>query len=496
MKTFLHLLPIANRSKRIVLTLAAVIALVVFGIDVLSPFDAAVSVFYVVVVLLVASTQDRRATLAATFGCVGLTLLGFVMSNLTGYSGDAIAQCLVSVSAIAVTALLGIRNQAATTALRATIDANKSAEQTLERNEAVLHDTQRLSQTGTIVPYESMWWSDETHRIFDCPRGSTPSFETMRSRTHPDDLALVRGAFEQQKGGAALVDVEHRLAMPDGSVKYVRYVARLNEAGPDCNEYVGALIDITASRVAQETLVRSSAEHAHLRGVTLLGELAASIAHEVAQPVSAVIACGGAAVRWLNRPVPELGQAEKSVKNMVRDAKRVNEIIQRIRAVATTRERATTMIELNGIVRESVDLLRREFEQHRVELHYDLEEPAPAVCCDRGQMLQVLINLMMNSVQAMSGENGERRLHITTRRSDEGYAQVSVQDSGIGISEDCAGRMFNAFFTTRADGMGMGLSICRSIIEAHGGRIWAESPEAGGAMLQFVLPVDEGECHE
>ncbi|MGF6809918.1 C4-dicarboxylate-specific signal transduction histidine kinase [Paraburkholderia sp. Clong3] len=228
----------------------------------------------------------------------------------------------------------------------------------------------------------------------------------------------------------------------------------------------------------------------------MLGELAASIAHEVTQPIAAIVTCGGAALRWLNRPAPEINEAVQSVAQMIRDAKRGDEVIQRIRSMARKHERLPATVDLNGIVGESIALVRRDLERHRVELRLDLALPSLTVWCDRVQLQQVLINLIMNSVQAMAEVAGPRTLRIATRSFDERQAQVIVQDSGTGISEEDAGRLFSTFFTTKADGMGMGLSICRSIVEAHGGRICAESPATGGAVLQFVLPIDGGSCHE
>jgi C4-dicarboxylate-specific signal transduction histidine kinase len=201
-------------------------------------------------------------------------------------------------------------------------------------------------------------------------------------------------------------------------------------------------------------------------------------------------------LRWLNRPTPELDEATRSVTQIVRDAKRAGEIIQRIRAMAKKRDSVPAPVALNAIVTESAELMRREFEWHAVEVQWDLDEPSPEACCDRVELQQVLINLLMNSVQAMADVSGPRKLRIATGMFDPGHALVSVQDSGTGISEDNADRMFSTFFTTKSEGMGMGLSICRSIVEAHGGRIWAESPATGGALLQFILPIDDGRCHE
>lgn len=586
--------------------LAAVIALVVFAIDALTPLDIAIAVFYVVVVLLVASTGSRSSTIKAAWGCVVLTLLGFVLSHDNAYSSGAIARCAVSLLAVATTSILALRNQAATTTLqeqvellnlahdaivvhdmddritfwnhgaealygwtaqqaigqplqdmtrtsfpvpyeqvraellrsdrwhgelqrvqpdgsvllissraalwrdatgnpRAVLSTNnditgrRHAEQALERSEAFLRDAQRLSRTGSIavsLPDGEMWWSDEAYRIFDYPRETVPSAEAILARTHADDLALVRGGFEQAAGGAPLVDIEHRLVMPEGGVKYVRYVAHLTKTPSGSMEYVGAFMDITETRHALEALARSNDELAHVTRITMLGELATSIAHEVTQPIAAILACGGAALRWLNRPTPDLNEAQQSIVQMIRDAKRADEVIQRIRAMAKKRDRLPATVDLNAVVGESIELVRRELERHRIELQVDLAEPALTACCDRVQLQQVLINLMMNSVQAMADVAGSRKLTIATRRVGDGQVQVIVQDSGTGISEDNVGCLFNTFFSTKADGIGMGLSICRSIVEAHGGRIWAESPEGGGAVLQFILPVGEGRCHE
>jgi C4-dicarboxylate-specific signal transduction histidine kinase len=451
------------------------------------------------VVLLVSSTGNRPATIATAWGCVILTLFAFLMSHTEQYSGGAIARCVVSLLAIATTSVLSLRNQAATASLHEHIQERMQAEQALERSEAFLLDAQRLSRTASIatsLPEGTMWWSDEAYRIFEYPRDVEPSLEAVLARTHRDDIASVRGVREQALAGAPLIDLEHRLAMPDGRVKYVHFVTHLVRSQTGGTEYVGALMDITETKVAQEALARSTAELAHVTRITMLGELAASIAHEVTQPIAAIVTCGDAALRWLNRPSPELGEAQQSIAQMIRDAKRASDVIQRIRAMAKKRDSLPAMLDLNEIVGESVELVRRELERHRVEVQVELATPALGVSCDRVQLQQVLINLMMNAAQAMADASGPRRLVIATRRFDTTRAQVSVHDSGPGIREDNVNRLFDTFFTTKAEGMGMGLSICRSIVEAHGGRIWAESPEEGGARLQFVLPIEEGTSDE
>jgi PAS domain S-box-containing protein len=380
------------------------------------------------------------------------------------------------------------------------ITVRTQAEQALERSEAFLSDAQRLSRTGSIatrLPGGEMWWSDETYQIFDYSKDVTPSFQLILARSHPEDVGLVRHAYQQSLAGVPLVDIEHRLAMPDGRVKYVHYVAHLAASQSAIPEYVGALMDVTEGRVAQEALDRSTAELAHVTRVTMLGELAASIAHEVTQPLAAIVTCGDAALRWLNRPQTDVKEAGQSITQMIHDARRASEVIRQIRAMAQKRDPSQAVLDLNAIVRESIGLVRRELDAHRVDVDTDYACPPPRVRADRVQLQQVIINLVMNGVQAMSGITGRPRdLRIRTRHFDARHAQVIVEDSGTGISEENAGRLFNAFFTTKPEGMGMGLSICRSIVEAHGGQIWAESQEGKGAVLQFTLPLDEGTCHE
>ncbi|CAN7192797.1 PAS domain S-box protein [Paraburkholderia sp. SIMBA_054] len=380
------------------------------------------------------------------------------------------------------------------------IEERKQAEQALERSEAFLSDAQRLSRTGSIatrLPEGAMWWSDEVYRIFEYSPDYTPGIELVLARTHPDDLALVREAYESALSGAPYIDNEHRLQMPDGRIKYVHYVAHLAVPQSASIEYVGALMDVTERQLAQDALDRSTAELAHVTRVTMLGELAASIAHEVTQPLAAIVTAGDAATRWLNRAKPDLGEVGQSISQMVRDAKRASDVIRQIRSMAQKRDPSQAVLDLNGIVRESIELVRRELDAARVELEACYAEPPPLVCGDRVQLQQVVINLVMNGVQAMAGMTGRaRRMRIATSLVDGHYGQVAIEDSGTGISEENVGRLFNAFFTTKTDGMGMGLSICRSIVEAHGGRIWAESEEGQGATMQFVLPIDKGTCDE
>jgi PAS domain S-box-containing protein len=376
------------------------------------------------------------------------------------------------------------------------IEERKRAEEALERSEAFLADGQRLSHTGSIamkLPDGEMVWSHEAYRIFGYAANVVPSMDLILARTHPDDLALVRQSYRQILAEAPFIDIEHRLLMPDRSVKHVHYVAHLSARQSGRFEYVGALMDVTHAKQTEEALTRSMTELAHVTRVTMLGELTASIAHEVSQPIAAIVTCGHAALRWLDRPQPDLAEAREAIDKAIRSAKRASDIVWRIRSMAQKRGPAHALLDLNALVDESIELVLHELHDHGVELEIEYVSPAPHIIGDRVQLQQVLINLMMNGAQAMAAVTGRaKRMWVATRMADAQTAHVIVKDAGTGIKAEHAGQLFEAFFTTRSEGMGIGLSICRSIVEAHGGRIWAESPPEGGAALQFTLPVYDG----
>jgi C4-dicarboxylate-specific signal transduction histidine kinase len=238
-------------------------------------------------------------------------------------------------------------------------------------------------------------------------------------------------------------------------------------------------------REAQMTL-------AHANRVMTMGQLAASIAHEVNQPLAAVVNAAAACRRWLDRGTPNLNEARRAVEWITNEANRASEVIRRVRAHANRTSIEKVPLDINDVVREIIALVQHELTSHRVSLRMDLA-PAPAmILADRVQLQQVMINLVMNGIEAMqSVTDRPRELVIRSRQDETQHVLVSVTDSGVGISAENAGRLFEAFFTTKSSGMGMGLSICRSIIEAHGGRMSASGKKGPGATFQFVLPLHQ-----
>jgi PAS domain S-box-containing protein len=244
-------------------------------------------------------------------------------------------------------------------------------------------------------------------------------------------------------------------------------------------------------RAGEKRLLDAQMELARVTRVTTLGGLTASIAHEVNQPLAGIIANAEACLRWLNRKTPELDAARRSVEWVIDDSNRASEVIRRVRALANKTDVEKVPLDINDVVREVVTLVQRQVMSHQVSLHMELASTLPMILGDRVQLQQVIINLVMNGFEAMQSiTDRPRELVIQSRQDETQQVLVGVTDSGVGISVEDVDRLFNPFFTTKSSGMGMGLSICRSIMEAHGGRLWATANIPHGATFQFTLPVN------
>jgi C4-dicarboxylate-specific signal transduction histidine kinase len=307
---------------------------------------------------------------------------------------------------------------------------------------------------------------------------------------HPDDYALVQRVIDRAKNDRQDFAFEHRLQLPGGTVKHVRVVARAMRSETDNVDFVGAVMDVTSIKLAELELQSTRTELAHVMRVTSLGELTASIAHEVNQPLGAVVANAEACLGWLDRESPDLNEAHAAIERIVRDGHRAGEVIRRVRALIKRTDTQMVPLDVNEIVSEAMNIVEHELLRHRVSQRMELSSDLPVVLGDRIQLQQVLLNLIINGIEAMQPITDRRReLVIRSERDETQQVHVTVMDCGIGLSAESAHRIFDAFITTKSSGMGMGLSICRSIIQAHGGRIWASTNEPFGAAVQFTLPL-------
>ncbi len=291
-------------------------------------------------------------------------------------------------------------------------------------------------------------------------------------------------------------DFVYRIASGSGSPVYIQTSGKpFYDAGGNFLGYRGTGTDITATiraDHAEQALRKAQAELAHVTRVTMLGEMTASIAHEVNQPLAAVIANAEACLRWLDRETPDLAAARRSAEWVINDGNRASQVVRRVRALANKTDIEKVPLDVNNVVRDVIALVQRELSSHGVSLRTELAAALPMILGDRVQLQQVIINLVMNGIEAMQSVTDRQRELVIRSGQDETHGVLlSVTDCGVGISAENANRLFSAFFTTKSSGLGMGLSICRSIVEAHGGRLSASGNEGPGATFQFVLPVHQ-----
>jgi PAS domain S-box-containing protein len=380
------------------------------------------------------------------------------------------------------------------------ITERKRAEAALQQTEAYLEEAQRLTHTGSwawnVASRENVHWSREHYRLFGLdPTNDFPSFEAAYQRIHPEDRATFNRAVERAIRERSDFEVDFRTVLPDGSTKYLRSVGHpVFSASGDLVEFVGTGIDVTERRQAEkerERLRQVQADLAHINRATTIGELTASLAHELNQPIAAAVTDARTCLRWLAREQPDIGEARESAARMVKAVTRASEIISRLRQLFKKGAPQTNLVDVGEVIQEMVVLLRSEASRCSVSILVELSTDVPRVMADRVQLQQVLMNLMLNGIEAMQGTKSGGQLTIKSLMAEGGQLLISVSDTGVGLPSEQADQIFNAFFSTKVQGTGMGLSISRSIIESHGGRLWAASNSGRGATFHFTLPAGQ-----
>jgi PAS domain S-box-containing protein len=377
------------------------------------------------------------------------------------------------------------------------IAKHNQVEAELRQSEAYLAEAQRLSHTGSWAwsppPGDIRYWSEECYRVqgFD-PKGGQPRFEEFFQRVHPDDQARIAEVIERAVREKEEFEFDYRIIHPGGEIRDARSVGHpiLGPIG-DLVEFVGTIIDVTDRRQAEkerERLREAQADLAHVSRMTAMGELTASLAHEVNQPITAAVNGASTCIRWLTREDPDLGEAREAALGVIRNAKRAADIINRIRSISKKGESKRQLADVSELIREMIALLRSETNRYSISVRTELDPELPKVMADSVQVQQVLMNLIMNGIDAMKDVDRGRELAIRSQWADNRMLMISVSDTGVGLPPQLADRIFDAFFTTKSHGIGMGLRISRSIVESHGGRLWAADNSPRGASFYFTLP--------
>jgi signal transduction histidine kinase len=365
------------------------------------------------------------------------------------------------------------------------------SEEELRRSEAFLAEGQRLSSTGSFswkVATDEITWSEQLYRIYEVEIGVPVTLDAIRARAHPEDLTLLENMFEQAREGTNDLEWQYRLLMPDRSITYLHAVAHATRDQDGQLEYIAAVQDVTGRRMSEEALATARSKLANVARVTSLGVLTASIAHEVNQPLSGIITNAGTCLRMLDANPPNLEGARETARRTIRDGMRASDVVTRLRALFRDEYRLESL-DLNEVTREVTALTLSDLQRNRVVLRSELAEDLPTITGDRIQLQQVILNLLRNASDAMVDVDVRpRQLLIRTEREDGDRVRVSVRDAGVGVDPQNMTKLLDAFYTTKTDGMGIGLSISRSIIERHHGRLWAERNDGPGITFFFSIP--------
>jgi len=385
--------------------------------------------------------------------------------------------------------------------LRTENSERKLTQIALRRSEAYLSEAQRLTRTGSwaynIETKELTHSSEEHSRLFGFdPEKGVPSFEELVQRIHPEDRATAMRQFESPSPEGKDFDAYFRIVHPDGTTKYVYGTGHpVFNASGDVAEFVGTVMDMTDRKRAEEERERfrqAQADLAHVNRVTTMGELTASLAHEVNQPIAAAITNANSCLRWLTRDHPNLEEAREAAMRIVNDGTRAAEIVSRIRRAFEKGPAERELVDVNDVVRDMIVLLRGEATKHHISFNMELATDISKVIGDRVQLQQVVMNLILNSIDAMKEVDEKREVVLKSQWAENEHIMVSVSNTGIGLPPQLEDKIFNAFFTTKPHGTGMGLRICRSIVESHGGHLWATSNSGRGATFRFTLPTTVG----
>ena len=372
------------------------------------------------------------------------------------------------------------------------IEDRKRAEDELRRSEAFLAEGQRLSATGIYswrLDTDEITLSEELRRMYELDPDANPTAEQLFGRIHPEDIPMLVEKRAKIRVDHAPYEHDLRLRMPDGRIKYLRTVGKVIRRQDGRLESVGATQDVTQRRLAEEALDKLRSELTHVTRVMSLGALSASIAHEVNQPLSGIITNASTCLRMLDADPPDVDGARETARRTIRDGHRASDVITRLRALFSKKEFTLESLDLNEATREVLALSLSDLQRNRVTLQLALADDLPNVTGDRVQLQQVILNLLRNASDAMVDVHDRpRELLIRTERENADRVRLTVRDAGVGLDRESLANVFDPFYTTKSGGMGIGLSLSRSIVERHDGLLWAEPNDGPGATFAFSIP--------
>lgn len=372
------------------------------------------------------------------------------------------------------------------------IEDRKQAEAALQRSETFLAEGQRISSTGSFawqLDTDEFKFSAELRRLFEFAPEIRVTLDQIAERVHPDDLGLLAENVASIRAGFDNPEYDIRMLLPDGRIKHMRVLGRVFRQPDGRLECLGAVQDITQRKLAEDSLHKVRSELAHVTRVMSFNALTASIAHEINQPLSGIITNASACLRLLASDPPKIEGAVETAKRTIRDGNRAADIVQRLRKLYSKRSERTDDVHINDAAAEVVALVASDLRRNGITVRTEFAADLPVIAADRVQLQQVILNMLTNAADAMSAvKDRDRVITLRTSRDRSDGIVLGVDDVGPGIEVDDAEQLFQPFFTTKASGMGIGLSVCRSIIESHGGRLWAGSNAGGGATFSFSVP--------
>jgi PAS domain S-box-containing protein len=472
-----------SRPPGLQVTLMLAGVAVIFAIDTFAPLDIEIAVLYAVVVIVSADFLGRRGILLICAVCILQTILSYAIVHGESFESGSVLRALIGLCAIGIATLAALRH--------------REAAQSLNDQAALLdltHDAIFVRDRNDVITY----WNAGAEKLYGWPRKEAlgRKANALLKTKYPPSTGTTEPLDDSSRWQGELVHTRR-----DGNE--VRVVSRWAVQSDERGRPVATMetnSDITEQKHAEDALHHVRSQLEHVSRISTLGELTASIAHEVNQPLAAIVTNGEAGLRWLLRDEPNLEEVRRVVERMIGNGRRASDVITRLRALARKSNPSQTVLTLNDIVADVIPLVEREMLNNDIALRLFLQAPAPPVLGDRVQLAQVVINLIVNAIHAMSLSCGRSRLlSISSKTSLEDtrsqMAILEIEDTGTGIDPNIASDIFTAFHTTKADGMGMGLSISRTIVESHGGSISATSADHWGALFRICLPVlQEGEA--